>query len=106
MKCSNCGETEAENVWGGVVVCQNCKRLADSLMRRNEQQFKAMLILASDKIRTLLIEGKLGGQHGKDSSSELRSDIQTEVHTLRERPEHRVDKGPRLREGNSTSPRW
>ena len=76
MKCSNCGE-EADSVWAGVVVCQNCKRLADLLMRRNEQQFKTMLVLAKDKLRALLLEGKLRGQHGKISGSELRSDVQT-----------------------------
>lgn len=102
--CMNCG-VAGDKQWAGVRVCDDCKRLADKLMQRNQKQVETMLLLCKEKIRATLIEGKLRVRDAEYSISELRSDLQAPMRALQEGPVDSVDQGPRLGANHKTSRR-
>jgi len=101
----NCG-AEATGVWEGVRVCADCSRLANAIVRRNQQQLDAMFVLLKDKIRATLVEGKLGVSNANVSAGELRRKLQAQMRSLPKRSADGVDKEPDSWTGNNTSPWW
>lgn len=93
MSCANCGAKETGYSWSGVPVCENCYRLASSLMKRNEKQLRAMLIICENKIRACLLSSKLRVQANANiEGSKLCSNVQATLPSLRKRPEHELSK--------------
>lgn len=83
--CMNCNEREATTHWAGVLVCGDCAKMATTIYQRNERQLRALLGLLHDKIRVMLVKGKLRPELEVHRGSDDR-EVQAPVHPLSEGP--------------------
>ena len=74
MTCMNCHvriTSLAAKLWQAVLVCDNCHALATSSCARIEMDLKRLLVLAQDRVRVALVEGKLHPTHDPQAQRDL-----------------------------------